>query len=58
MPYAIRTLVNRVAGRPDAYQVYNTITGRIHAYHTTKAKAEAQIRLLHSKEHEIKYGTK
>ena len=40
MPYAIR----KVKG---GYSVVNTKTGVVHAKHTTKPKAEAQIRLLH-----------
>ena len=30
------------------YRVLNSQTGKVHAKHTTKAKAEAQVRLLHS----------
>ena len=44
MPYAIRR-------RDGAYQVVNTATGEVHAHHTTRQKAEAQIRLLHMVEH-------
>ena len=32
------------------YSVINTKTGQVHAKHTSKAKAEAQVRLLHMKE--------
>lgn len=32
------------------YEVINAITGKVHAKRTTKAKAEAQVRLLRSKE--------
>ena len=39
MPYAVK----RVG---SAWQVVNADTGEIHAKHTTKAKAEAQVRLL------------
>lgn len=35
----------------DGYQVRNKDTGKVHAKHTTKAKAEAQIRLMHGVEH-------
>lgn len=31
------------------YKVVNTLTGKIHAKHTTKAKALAQMRLLYLK---------
>ena len=45
MPYAIRA-------NPDkSYSVVNTETRKEHAHHTTKAKAQAQIRLLHGIEH-------
>jgi hypothetical protein len=30
-----------------AYAVINSVTGKIHANHTTLKKAKAQIRLLH-----------
>ena len=43
MPYQIRR-------RGMHYEVINAITGKVHAKHTTKAKAEAQVRLLRSKE--------
>ena len=33
------------------YRVVNRITGKVHAKHTSLAKAKAQIRLLHMKEH-------
>ena len=39
MPYEIRK-----NGR--AYEVVNTDTGEVHAKHTTKTKAQAQVRLL------------
>lgn len=39
MPYIIK----KIKGK---YQVKNIDTGKIKAYHTTKEKAEAQIRLL------------
>lgn len=45
MPYIIR----KVKGKP-CYAVKNKITGQVHSYCTTKAKAEAQVRLLYSKE--------
>ena len=44
MPYQIA----RVAG---GFSVKNLDTGKIHAKHTTFAKAEAQVRLLHAIEH-------
>jgi len=31
------------------YKVINKLTGKIHAKHTTKAKAMAQVRLLYLK---------
>jgi len=43
MPYAIRKVGKK-------FQVVNTDTGEVHAKGTTKQKAEAQIRLLGSKE--------
>lgn len=33
------------------FKVINTQSGKVHAKHTTKAKAEAQIRLLRGVEH-------
>ncbi len=44
MPYAITE-------HDGGYQVANTDTGEIHAKHTTRAKAEAQVRLLRGIEH-------
>jgi hypothetical protein len=44
MPYLIKKV-----GR--YFQVSNADTGKIYAKHTTKQKAEAQIRLLHAIEH-------
>lgn len=41
MPFDIKKL-----GRGD-YEVINTENGKIHAKHTSLAKAKAQIRLLH-----------
>ena len=35
----------------DGYQVKNTRTGKVHAKSTSKAKADAQMRLLHGVEH-------
>lgn len=45
MPYAVRKL-------PESplYEVYNKRTKRHYAKHTTKEKAEAQVRLLHMME--------
>jgi hypothetical protein len=44
MPYEIRK-----NGR--AYEVVNSDTGEVHAKHTTKAKAEAQVKLLQGEDH-------
>ena len=44
MPYKI---VKHARGD---YSVVNAATGKVHAKHTSKAKAEAQVRLLHSVE--------
>jgi hypothetical protein len=44
MPYQIKQVKS---GATNRYSVSNKDTGKIHAYHTTKAKAEAQVRLLH-----------
>lgn len=49
MPYKIE----RNPGT-HTYKVINTQTNFIHAASTTKAKAEAQIRLLHGIEHGLK----
>jgi hypothetical protein len=46
MPYKMYKLQDR-----DAYRVKNTETGDVLAKKTTKAKAEAQIRLLRGIEH-------
>lgn len=46
MPYKILKLRNQ-----DAYRVKNTETGKVLAKKTTKAKAEAQVRLLRGIEH-------
>lgn len=43
MPFLIRR-------RGLHYEVVNAITGKAYAKHTTKRKAEAQVRLLRSKE--------
>ena len=43
MPYSIRRVGN-------AYEVVNADTGEVHAKHTTKKKAEAQVRLLEEQE--------
>jgi hypothetical protein len=42
MPYKI---IKLKLGR---FKVVNKKNGRVHAYHTTKKKAEAQLRLLNS----------
>ena len=39
MPYSIKHI-----GR--YYKVFNTLTGKIHAQHTTLPKAKAQIRIM------------
>lgn len=43
MPYKIQKV-------GTAYQVVNADTGKVYAKHTTRAKAQAQVRLLHAKE--------
>lgn len=43
MPYEIRR-------RGSRYEVLRSDTGEVHAKHTTKAKAEAQVRVLESSE--------
>ena len=40
MPYS-------VVKHGTGYAVINNITGKVHAKHTTKEKAMAQVRLLH-----------
>jgi hypothetical protein len=44
MPYSIRK-------RGNGYEVVNRDTGEVHAKHTTRAKAQAQVRLLRGTEH-------
>jgi len=44
VPYQLR----RVRG---GYQVVNAATGQVHAEHTSRDKAQRQIRLLHAVEH-------
>jgi len=41
MPYTISRIPHT-----NLYKVYNKNTGRVYAKHTTKEKAEAQLRLL------------
>lgn len=41
MPYTIRKVRNQ-----DCYRVKSAVSGKIHAYCTTKEKAEKQKRLL------------
>jgi hypothetical protein len=48
MPYQIKKISSHQQNVGN-FQVRNTQTGHILARHTTKAKAEAQIRLLRSK---------
>lgn len=45
MPYKMRKLPNK-----NRYRVYNAETGDVHAYSTTKKKAENQLRLLRALE--------
>lgn len=45
MPYAIRHLAD------GGYRVVNTESGKVHAKHTTKRRAQAQVRLLNAREH-------
>lgn len=47
MPYSIRKV-------PGGYAVVNTATGKVHSKRTTKANAEAQVRLLRGREHGFK----
>ena len=47
MPYA-------VVPHNGAFALINTETGKVHAKHTTKAKAVAQMRLLYGIEHGMK----
>ena len=42
MPYKIRKLPNK-----NLYRVYNSDTGAIHAYGTSKKNAERQVRLMY-----------
>jgi hypothetical protein len=44
MPYSI-------VPEGGAYKVINTQTGKVHARHTSKGKAEAQVRFLQGLEH-------
>jgi hypothetical protein len=43
MPYVARKIRNK-----NLYTVKNALTGAVHSAGTTKARAEAQIRLLNS----------
>ena len=47
MPYAILP-------SDGGFKVVNTSNGAVHAKHTTRAKAEAQVRLLRGVEHGMK----
>ena len=49
MPYGVKKV--------DGHQVRNTETGKVHAKGTSKAKAEAQVRLLHGVKHGMKPRT-
>lgn len=44
MPYAV------IRNRDGSYRVVNAATGRVHARRTTKRRAQAQVRLLRTKE--------
>ena len=44
MPYGIQKI-------EDKFRVVNLATGKVHAKHTTRAKAEAQVRLLEAVDH-------
>ena len=46
MPYAIYQNPGT-----HTYRVVNTMTGFVHAHGTSRARAEAQLRLLHGIEH-------
>jgi len=37
------------------FRVVNTTTGKVHAEHTSRAKAQAQVRLLNAVEHNPKF---
>jgi len=49
MPYKIRK-----SRKTGLYKVVNADTGKVYAKDTTKEKAEAQVRLLHSLENRYK----
>jgi len=51
MPYSVRAVGD---GR---FTVVNTETGNVHSKGTTKANAEAQVRLLHGVEHGMRPRT-
>ena len=48
MPYAIRKLPNQ-----NKYSVKNKESGEVHSHHTSKAKAEKQVRLLEGAKNRI-----
>ena len=48
MPILIRKVRNK-----DCWRVYNALTGQIHSFCTTLAKAKAQKRLLDSLENNL-----
>lgn len=48
MPYEI----NQVMG---GFEVVNTETGEVHAKHSTRAKAQAQVRLLNAVKHNPRF---
>lgn len=45
MPYGIQKVAE------GKYQVINLKTGQVHAKHTSKTKADAQVRLLEAVDH-------
>lgn len=49
MPYTIRKMPNR-----NCYRVRNLRTGRVMSDCTSRAKAEAQVRLMHAIDHGFK----
>lgn len=47
MPYKVQQVMG-------GFEVVNTRTGRVHAKHTTRVKAERQVRLLNAVGHGFK----
>ena len=56
MSYRIEKNTTKYGTDAGTYRVVNTATGKVHSKHTTRAKAEAQVRLLHAAENEPKRG--